>query len=218
MGECDHHLNSTSFSVDRNGGFLELAGAARSGCNQSLGQLVERCRNYLLLVANRGIGADLRVKVGASDLVQETLLAAQRGFGRFEGTSDEELRLWLRRILLNRMASARRTYFQTAKRQASREQSLSSESDSDAFQPSLVDAEITPQRRVLADEQTSIIERELARLPAHYREIVELRCFERRSFADTGQVLGISTDAARKRWCRAIECLRHQLDASDESK
>ncbi len=86
--------------------FVTLTHAARDGCAESLGQLVDRCRNYLLLVANRGLNPDLRVKVGASDLVQETLLAAQRGFDRFEGSSDAELRLWLRRILLNKMASA----------------------------------------------------------------------------------------------------------------
>ncbi len=169
------------------------------------------------MVANRGLDADLRVKVAASDLVQETLLAAQRAFDRFDGSTDEELRFWLRRILLNKLSSSQRRYFHTAKRQISREKPLPSQSDSQSREPSFVDLGVTPRAHALAQEQARQIEQELERLPQRDREVIELRCFERKSFVETGQILQISTDAARKRWCRAIERLRQQLEASDES-
>jgi RNA polymerase sigma-70 factor (ECF subfamily) len=224
MSELDPDLgnddSAVSCSAQRTTGreFARLSSAARGGCVESLGHLVESCRKYLLLVANRSLDRDLRVKMGASDLVQDTLLAAQRGFVRFEGSTDRELRLWLRRILLNRICSAQRTYFRTAKRQVSRERPLSGQADSDVLQQPLIDPELTPRCRALADEQSQQIERELSRLPAHYRAVIELRCFERRSFIETGRILQISTDAARKRWCRAIERLRQQLETNDDSR
>ena len=65
--------------------------AARAGSKEALGEALEACRNYLLMVANRQLDPQLRVKGGASDLVQETFLEAQRDFGRFQGTSDAEV-------------------------------------------------------------------------------------------------------------------------------
>ena len=54
---------------------------ARAGDAEVLGRALESCREYLLLIAARGLDADLIAKGGASDLVQDTLLGAYRDFG-----------------------------------------------------------------------------------------------------------------------------------------
>ena len=54
--------------------------AARDGSREAMGNLLEACRAYLLLVANRELAADLRAKGGASDLVQDTFLEGHRNF------------------------------------------------------------------------------------------------------------------------------------------
>ena len=90
-----------------------------------MGKLLETCRAYLLLVANREL-ARPAPKGGASDLVQETFLDGQRNFGRFKGETEAELLAWLRGILLNNLAIFDRRYRQTAKRQIARETSLES--------------------------------------------------------------------------------------------
>ena len=46
--------------------------AAQAGSNDALGQALEACRAYLLLVAERELDPNLRAKGGASD-VQEPL-------------------------------------------------------------------------------------------------------------------------------------------------
>src|SRR5580698_6636474 len=79
----------------------ERIAAARRGCRTSLGELFENCRNYLLLVANTSVGGELRGRVAASDLVQETFLEAGAIFERFTGDSEEQLLRWLTRILEN---------------------------------------------------------------------------------------------------------------------
>ena len=43
--------------------------AARNGSSNALGQLLESCRQYLLLVANQELNPNIQAKVGASELV-----------------------------------------------------------------------------------------------------------------------------------------------------
>ena len=79
--------------------------AARAGSREALGQVLQACRGYLLLLAERELDPDLQTKGGASDLVQETFLEAQKDFANFQGNSEGELRAWLRQILLHNLAN-----------------------------------------------------------------------------------------------------------------
>ena len=78
---------------------------------QDAGRLLEGCRQYLLMIANEVIGPELRAKFGASDLVQDTFLEAQRHLDVFRGQTKGELRAWLRRILECRLANIRPLVF-----------------------------------------------------------------------------------------------------------
>ena len=74
---------------------------ARGGDREAMGRLLESCRDYLRMVAEREIDADLAAKGAASGLVPETLLAACRHFETFRGRSRAELLAWLGRVLRN---------------------------------------------------------------------------------------------------------------------
>lgn len=190
---------------------------AKAGSAESWGQLSERCRRYLLLVANKKLEAGLQSKVGASDLVQETLLKARQCIGRFEGDSESQLLLWLRRILIHQLAHTSRSYRQCAKRDISREQELD-DGDSRNVWGELIDQAPTPRGNAIANERVKALERTVDQLPEHYREVIRLRSFELRPFGEIGQLLQTSPDAARKLWCRAVEMLRRNWDAIDESR
>src|SRR5262245_29306217 len=110
--------NSTADSSNRCAAGLA---EARNGSVEALGEVLELCRRYLLQIANSEVDSRLQAKLGASDLVQETFLEAQRIFPRFQGDSPDELRAWLRAILLNRAATNVRQFRQTEKRDLGRE-------------------------------------------------------------------------------------------------
>ena len=93
-----------------------LLAAARGGSHEVLGQVLNACRGYLLLIAGQELDPRLRAKGGASDVVQQTFLDAQRAFDRFAGDSDEELRAWLRQVLRHNLADFTRRYRDTGKR------------------------------------------------------------------------------------------------------
>lgn len=160
--------------------------------------------------AHRGeeLDPELRGKGGASDLVQETFLEAQRDFGRFQGTSPDEWRAWLRRLLLNNLADFTRHFRGTAKRAAAREVALD---DSDGPARDL-EADDTPAGdRAAAWEQTEEFRVALARLPDDYREVILLRYQDQLSFEEIGSRLGRTANAARMLWLRAIERLKKEM-------
>jgi RNA polymerase sigma-70 factor (ECF subfamily) len=194
-------------------GACEWLAAARTGSREALGRALQACRDYLLLVAQRQLDSDLHAKGGASDLVQETFLEAQRDFARFQGTTETELVAWLRQILLNNVANFTRRYRDTAKRAVDREVALVSDDSSQAG-PALPDPMLTPSSQAVEREQAESLQRALARLPDDYRQAIVLRYLEGRSFEEIGQLMARSPDAARKLWSRAMQRLREEWEGS----
>jgi RNA polymerase sigma-70 factor (ECF subfamily) len=187
--------------------------AARAGCNEALGQVLEQCRRFLLRIATKELDPALKAKGGASDLVQLTFLEAQRDFARFHGDSEGELRAWLRRLLIDNLANFRRRFSGTAKRQVGREVALEAGSAVSSRGGGLYAATPSPSAEAIAHERAEALQRSLARLPEDYRQVITLRHQEQRSFEEIGRVMQRSPDAARKLWTRAIERLRGELDA-----
>lgn len=183
-----------------------------NGGGEAMGRAMEACRQDLMRMAERDLGDDLRSKVGASDLVQETFLEAHRDFEGFQGHTEEELRAWLRRILRNNLANHAEQFRQTAKRRLDREVSL----DNSAIGPLKegLKAEITsPSELVFQSERAAALRRALERLPERYRQVIEWRHRQRCSFQEIGRRLDGSADAARKLWARALQRLRAELRA-----
>jgi RNA polymerase sigma-70 factor (ECF subfamily) len=191
----------------------EWLAQAQAGSREALGQALEACRNYLLLVADRELSPDLKAKGGASDLVQETFIEAQKDFARFQGKSDAEFLAWLRCLLQHRLANFARRYRKTKKRGLDREVPLPADDSSWSGPDNLPDNAPTPSREAMARERVEALERVLARLPADYRQVIGLRYQDELSFEEIGKIMERSADAVRKLWWRALGRLRDELEA-----
>jgi RNA polymerase sigma-70 factor, ECF subfamily len=186
--------------------------AAHAGSRDALGQVLEACRAYLLRIANEGMPDDLQAKGGASDLVQETFLEAQRDFARFQGKTEVELLAWLRCLLLNNVANFTRCYRETGKRQVSREVPLEPTDSSSVGEIGLTANAGTPSMEAMAREKADAVARALEQLPEDYRRVITLRNQERREFEEIGRLMERSPDAARRLWSRAIERLQQEME------
>jgi RNA polymerase sigma-70 factor (ECF subfamily) len=186
--------------------------AARAGSAEDLGRLLMACRNYLLLVADRNLDPNLRGKISSSDVVQETFLEAQRDFGRFQGQVEEELLAWLTRVLLNNVANASRQYLATGKRALDREVSLTNDAAGQMAAELRQDTP-TPSERLSAREQSAALSAAMKGLPEHHQQVLRLRYQEKLTFAQIGDLLGCSAEAARKHWARAVDRLQSELDS-----
>ena len=188
--------------------FASLLDKARLGDEKALGDLLQNHRDYLLKIANQELDADLKPKVGSSDVVQESLLTAHQKFIQFVGHSQPELLAWLRQILLNDVHHARRSYKGTKKRQLDRERSLQFKSSLDL---GLADENNTPATNALVTEKLAQLESAIAEMQEDYQQVLRLHSFEQQSFEEVGEAMGRSADASRKLWTRAVMKLQEIL-------
>ena len=188
---------------------------ARQGSREALGQLLEAYRAYLLLLAQRELDPELRSKGGASDLVQQTFLEAQRDFSHFRGETEAELAGWLRQILMNNLASFSRRYRETAKRKLGCEVSLeAAPQDQEGLRQALADPAANPVQEAIHHEEAGLVNSALGRLPEDYRQALLLRYRDGLSFEEIGRHLQRSPNAASKLWLRAVERLQAEVDSA----
>ncbi|MBY0525685.1 MAG: sigma-70 family RNA polymerase sigma factor [Gemmataceae bacterium] len=182
--------------------------AARAGSQEALGQALEACRRYLLQIAQQELDPALQAKGGASDVVQETFLEAQRDFDHFHGGSEAELRAWLRQLLLHHLYKLARRFRTTQKRAAGREVSLEAAEQTNGVP---VASGASPSVQAMAHEQATVIGHALARLPEDYRQVIVWRYQEHRSFEEIAGRMNRSETAVRKLWARALERLQAEM-------
>jgi RNA polymerase sigma-70 factor (ECF subfamily) len=191
--------------------FRDRLASARRGSREAVADLVEQCRQYLWLVADREISPALRPKIAPSDLVQDTYREAAEKFEQFRGATQAEFVAWLLRILESKLKRVRRTYETAQKRNVRRE--LPVDSDAMDLLPALSGAGVrTPGSEAAAREMVAALNESLVKLPDEYRQAIELRSWQRKSFAEIGIAMGRTPEAARKLWCRAIERLGRELE------
>jgi RNA polymerase sigma-70 factor (ECF subfamily) len=179
-------------------------GQARAGCRTALDRLFGVCRPYLMVAARQELGTALRTRIDAADVVQETLIEACRDFPHFRGRTERDLLAWLRQILHNNLANERRRHMQTAMRSIHCEVSLD-EVALDQLRDVARGGETSPSAQAQAREENEALEQALRRLPEHYRQALVLHTWEELTFAQIGEQLHCSAEAARKLWGRAAE-------------
>lgn len=201
--------------MDAGSDIRELIERARCGAPEAIGRIFEAARGQLLELADRELPSDLRMKVGPSDVVQETAVDMQRDFGQFSGTTAEECFAWLREVLQHNVVDLIRRYRDAQKREAARETSLHRVRSREIRQ--LGDSPRPPDGSAIRREEAAAINTILTRLPPDYRRVLELRYWGGMSFVAMAAELGRSPEAVRKLWYRAVERLQAELVATESS-
>jgi RNA polymerase sigma-70 factor (ECF subfamily) len=195
----------------------ELLARARRDHGTELGALLNLYRNYLRLLAQTQIDLHLQGRVDPSDLVQETLLEAFRDFGQFQGATEAELLVWLRRILVHNLARLVEKHLRARKRDARREVSLDRlvadmENSSNRIDAALVSPGTSTGSQARRREQAAVLADQLARLKPDHREVIVLRNLEGLSFEEVARRMGRSAGAVRMLWLRALDGLKQLLE------
>jgi RNA polymerase sigma-70 factor (ECF subfamily) len=169
----------------------------------------------LILVAHQELDRSLRQKLGASDLVQDTFIAAQRAFDRFHGRSQEELLAWLRQILVHKISEARRHYYGAQRRTLVREAQQSESTNGAGAAWNEIASDSTPDRQLVSGETTDRIARAMDTLSLDHQQVIRLRNWELLGFDEIGRRMDRSAGAARALWMRALEKLALVLEQCD---
>ncbi len=195
----------------------ELLAKAAEGDRQSLEFLLAGYSGYLNVLSRGQLAKEIRHRVSPSDVVQDTLLEAHRDFHRFRGTDIDAFTAWLRKVLVNNIASAVETHLVAAKRSIRREQSLNQLSASvERSHSRFSEMQISPNRSPASelDHQQSLLDLAAAieRLRDDYRTVITMRHLDGDSFTEIASHMKRSTGAIRMLWLRAIEQLRKTLE------
>lgn len=191
----------------------ELILGARDGDDECRDQLFEICRSYLGFAARAQVESWLRVKVDASDLVQQTMLEAHRDFAKFEGTTEQEWLGWLRRILVHNVSDFIRRYKGTAKRRVQKEVRFRDPNVSGAAPgaPEPAARGRTPSQELALLDDSIRVSEALSSLSPDYQEVIVLRNLERLPFNEVAERMNRSRPAVQMLWMRAIKKLQESL-------
>lgn len=200
----------------------DLLRRARDSGGEPVGQLLHLYRNYLMVLATTQFDRRLRRRLNPSDLVQETMLAAHRDFGQFQGQSERQFLAWLRQILINCLHRAIETHLKTKMRDMRCE--ISIEHISVALDRStanladvLVDPAPSPGAPLRARENAVEFANQLAQLRPQYREVIIMRNLQGLSFEDIAQRMDRNPGAVRMLWLRAVDKLRQIAQAEQQT-
>jgi RNA polymerase sigma-70 factor (ECF subfamily) len=194
----------------------DLIRQARTGSQAALGELLEAFRRLLLSEAGAQLSSDLLPKEGVSDVVQETFKDAVKDFGAFAGTAAPQFKRWLLAILGHNLANVRRKYYETAKSEIEREVPLGEGENSDACAGHPSAHTLSPSSIASRREEEQLLRQAMERLGEEERQVIHLRHVEQLDFVTVGVRMGISEEAARKRFSRAIERLQQKIEEIKE--
>lgn len=209
--------DSPDVDITTPGNTEKLLHAARQGDLAALGSLLQAYLPYLLVIARQAFDPALTGKVSPSDLVQETLLEAHRDFESFQSGEHDDLKRWLRRLLINNLEDCRRLFTATDKRNVYREQSLHALTPKERAKYPFVLDPTAPLEKMIQGEQTVMLEKALARLSEETRRIIYYRHQLRLSFPSIGSRLGRAENAVRMQYARALEKLRRDIEGQENA-
>jgi len=175
---------------------------------------LERYRSWLGLLARLQVEPRFRAKFDPSDIVQQTMLEAVRGWPKFRGSTEAELSAWLRQILAHVLLHEMRRHAGAQRRDLSREVSLEEAlaESSRRLGRALEAPGSSPSGRASRHELELRLADALARLPADYAEIILLRNVEGLAHEEVARRMGRGVGAVRMLWVRALARLRQELD------
>jgi len=194
---------------------VSLLTKAKDGEDDAMHDLLERHRRSLRQMIALRMDRALAARLDASDIIQDTLVEANRRFRDYLGNPQLPFHLWLRQIAQDRLIDAHRRHRVAQKRSVDREQSLSpppfAEKSAWDLAAQLKDPQLTPAAATIRKEFQSRFFATLQNLSEEDREIVLMRHFEHLGNGEVALALGISAPAAGMRYLRALRKLKEQL-------
>ena len=181
---------------------------------QAVPELLQLYDNYLKLLARGWLDTQLRVKVDASDVVQETMIKAHQRFEQFRGSTEAELTAWLRQIMSRNLTDLARRYKLAQARDVGRERPLEAQlGETSQVLGALLQAPgDSPSEAARGRELAVILADALAELEGDQCEIVILRGLFQLSWDEVADRMGRSAGAVRMVWTRALARLKPLIE------
>ncbi len=189
-----------------------LLDQVQAGDRRAFDRLFESCRPALKAMIALRLDRRLRGRFDASDVVQETQLAALRRLPDYLERRPMPFHLWLRKTAYERLLNLRRDHGGAARRAVEREQPLPERSSLELARHLLAGSP-SPSSAAAGRERAARVRQALAELPATDREILVMRYLEHLTNPEIGLLLDLDPATVSKRHGRALLRLEKILRA-----
>jgi RNA polymerase sigma-70 factor, ECF subfamily len=193
----------------------EVLDRAKLGDESAKGDLLNRFRPYLNVIAQRLLDERLQGRMDFADVVQTTFLEASRDFHGFRGESVESFLAWLRNILRNNVSTIHQQHLAAQKRSARKEIVLRVSSESGGSSLGMADIvpsdSSTPSQRLMRDEAAVVLASCLEQIPESQREAIRMRYLEGMSLKEISDRVSKSEMAVAGLLKRGLRALREQM-------
>jgi RNA polymerase sigma-70 factor (ECF subfamily) len=188
--------------------FHQLLREARDGSTEARWLVVQMFRKMMLTIANDEVDQAVQAREAPSDIVQETILEAQRDLDRFQGMTEREMRGWLRTVLKRNIKNLHLKY-RTIKRDLNRERPMELQTQSN--NPSMADPCPSPSTLIDLRERLQWIDRAMKTMPDHYQQVIDLYYRKGLTFAQIGETMNRSEGAVRQLHARSLHELSKRV-------
>jgi RNA polymerase sigma-70 factor (ECF subfamily) len=194
----------------------QLLDQLRAGDQEAADRLFALYHPELLAFIGKRMNPKLRRRLGASDVVQETLVEASRRLENYLAEPAMPFHLWLQQIARDRLIMERRRH-QAGRRNVDREVPLP---DSCGPTPAnrLVDPASTPGQHVARQEIENQVRQAIEQMPENDRTILQMRYLQELPNQEAAAALGIDPVAASQRYGRALRKLQKLLKQGPREK
>lgn len=195
----------------------QLISASNGGDEDARETLFDQVQDFLRLMADKHLDMNMRHKIAASDIVQQTFCNAVKNLDGFRGENAAEFHGWLKAIVINEVKNARRD-LRTAKRDFTKEKTIEVDGSGVGDWQHPADENMTPSSKALSDEQVENFYEILKQLPPDHAEVIQLRSIEQLGFKEVAEKMGRTQNAVTKLWYRAVVGFEDLLRASEAFK
>jgi len=193
----------------------QVLNRAKLGDESAKGELLDRFRPYLNVIAQRLLDERLQGRMDYADVVQTTFLEATRDFGQFRGDSVESLLAWLRNILRNNVSTAHQHHLAAQKRSARKETLIRGRSDSGVssfgMAENLPSHTSSPSQRMMRDEAAVVLATCLDQIPETQRDAIRMRYLEGMALKEISDRMQKSEMAVAGLLKRGLRALREAM-------
>jgi RNA polymerase sigma-70 factor (ECF subfamily) len=153
-------------------------------------------------------------RIDPSDVVQETLAAAEQRLDRYLAEQPVAWYPWLRSLAWNQLIDIHRRHVRAQRRSVAREEpweKAMSDASATRLAECLPGKTLSPSRQILQQEIQKRVRSLLAELPCRDREIIVMRHLEGMSVREIASILEIPEGTVKSRHFRILESLRRVL-------
>ncbi len=192
----------------------QLLDRVAQGDERARNRLLERYRKRLRDLIALRIDRRLLPRVDPSDIVQDSLVEADRRLADYAHERAAPFYVWLRGLALQKLVEEHRRHIRAKRRSIQREEVEVSRLPDESLQKlaeRLVAGGSSPSAQLLRADRQRLLMQALARLPDNDHELLVLRHLEQLSVKEIAAVLGLTEGAVKVRHVRALERLRKAL-------